>query len=410
MNTYKHILEQTTYGLFLLLTFLLPYPQVALRFVIVLWFVCWLLEGRWLHKPAVSVKTFIPILLFGLWFAYKVLSVCWVADIGAWKWQMERYMTFALIIPVGIWGVNDRFNWQQVGRVLVLGCTSAVIFYLITMTLLYLHPAWVLKLHISDEWHPNIENPLFFFSENISHIKHRLFLCSVEMMGVIAAFATLRHRKALLIPSVLIMLSTIPLTGSRQSILTATALLAVALVYALPPRYRLRYGVGILLLGILLGGGMLTLHPRMQEFNFRALTQIRDISYTHDIRLNIWGLAIQTPEDYLSHGLGAGQSTGYMIDKYEQYHLDYYIQKHYHPHNQYLEELMEGGIPGLVLFVLAWLSIPLCCPAERRRLAVFFTVLFVINMFTDCMFGMFDGIALWAVGILYSCSMVSNTR
>lgn len=402
MNKYREITGQLNYWLFLAVVFLLPYPQICVRYACVLWIVSWLFEGRWLSCPRSlkQNKMAIPFLLFGLWYAWKVLSGLWAPDYDAWAWQMERYLTFALIIPVGIWGVNQRYDWQQIGRVLVLGCTTAVLFYCILMPVLYCYPDLVPRLHISSEWNYDIQNKMTFFSDNLSHIKHRLFLCSIEMFGIILAFRTLRQHKVWLIVSVFIMIAGILLTGSRQSILTGAALLAIALVYALPPRYRLRYGVGILLLGIVLGGGLLMLHPRMRAFNFEAITEMREISYTHDIRFNIWGLAVQTPEDYLAHGVGAGQSTHYMLSKYEQYQLDYYIKKHYHPHNQYLEELIEGGIPGLALLLLAWLSIPFCAAGKHQKNAVYFTTLFMINMLTDCMFGKFCGIALWSVGLL----------
>ena len=62
---------------------------------------------------------------------------------------------------------------------------------------------------------------------------------------------------------------------------------------------------------------------------------------------------------------------------------------------------MEIGLPGLLLFLLAWLSIPFCAQGKGRFAAIVFIVLYTINMFTDCMFGMFDGIILWAVGMVF---------
>ena len=61
---------------------------------------------------------------------------------------------------------------------------------------------------------------------------------------------------------------------------------------------------------------------------------------------------------------------------------------------------MEIGIPGLILFLIAWLSVPLCARKKGRQTAILFTTLFLLNMFTDCMFGKFCGIALWAVGMV----------
>ena len=402
MKRYQDIIGRINYGLFLAVVALLPFPQMLLRLACVLWIISWYLELRWISKPK-SLRenpVAIPILLFGLWFAWKVLSVCWAPDYNAWAWQMERYMTFALIIPIGLWGVNEHYKWEQAGKVLVASCVIAIPLYVIWMALLFPHPEWVPYLHLSEEWRHHANWPTFLM-DNISHFKHRLFLCSIELFGIVMAFQVFRKKWALLLPCIAIMLISIPMTGSRQSILTCAALGVIGILYLLPRKQRLRYGVGIVLLGMLLGGGLLKMHPRMQEFNLRAITEMREMSYDHDIRFNIWGAALQHPKDYIAYGLGAGQSKAYLAERYDDVHFDHYAFMQYHAHNQYLEETMEIGLAGMLLFVLAWLSIPLCTKGQARKTAMLFTTLFMLSMMTDCMFGKFDGIALWAVGLLF---------
>ena len=401
MNRYQSIVGRINYWLFIAVAVLLPYPQICLRYAVVIWFISWLLEGRWLKLDNLKLqlanwKKILPVLLFGLWFCYKLLSGLWADDYSRWAWQMERYQTFGLMIPVALWGVNEYYDWRQVGKALVISCMVAVPVYVLWMTALYLHPEWI------DSWQLNsayagkqVDGWWEFVAEYISVFKHRLFFCSVEMFGAIVAWFIYRKRLAVLIPALIVTLSAIPLTTSRQSILTCAALLAVVLISSLPRRYRWSYGVGIFLIGILLGGGILTLNPRMQGFNFKAITEVREISVDHDVRFNIWGYALKQPEDYLAHGVGAGQSELYLNHLFSPY----FIQHGFHVHNQYLEELIEVGIPGLILFLLAWLSIPICAPKGAHEMGWLFTVLFLMNMFTDCMFGKFDGIALWIVGI-----------
>ena len=402
MNRYREIVGKVNYGLFLTVVALLPFEQLLLRYACVMWIICWVLEGRWLQRlrPLRENKMLIPFLLFGLWYLWQIVSWFWVADRGAWSWQMERYMTFGLLIPVGLWGVNKCYDWRTVGKVLVASCVIAVPFYLTVLTVLYYHPELIGRLPRSEEWYVNAANWYSFYEENISVLKHRLFLCSVELFGAVVAYQLWHKRPAVFIPILLVMLSSIPLTGSRQSILTAAGIMAVALVYELPKMYRLRYGVGILLLGVVLGFGVLKLHPRMQNFDFTDFTEMREIKPDHNVRLNIWGVALQHPSDYIGHGLGAGQSTQYMVQKYKEANMNYYAHMHYHAHNQYLEEVMEIGIPGLLLFLLAWISIPLCARGQGVYTALLFTTIFVMNMLTDCMFGKFCGIALWAVGLI----------
>ena len=401
MNQYREIIGKLNYGLFLAIVALLPFDQLLLRYAFVTWFVCWLLEGRWLNrpKPIRDNRMLIPFLLFGLWYLWRIVSWFWVADHAIWSWQTERYLTFGLIVPVAVWGVNKHYDWRVAGKVLVGSCVAAVPVYIAIMTFFYYHPEWIGKLHLGGEWKA-ISGWFGYFEENISFLKHRLFLCSVELFGVAIAYKLWRKRPAILLPALIVMLSSIPLTGSRQSVLTAAGLIAVTMVYELPGRYRLRYGIGILLVGIVLGFGVLNLHPRMQNFDYTDLTEIREVSSDHNARLNIWGVALQQPSDYLAHGLGAGQSTPYMIEKYKEAKFGYYANKQYNAHNQYLEELMEIGLPGLLLFILAWVSIPLCARRQGILTSLLFTTIFMMNMLTDCMFGRFCGIALWAVGLL----------
>lgn len=309
-------------------------------------------------------------------------------------------MTFALLIPVGIWGVNNRYDWQQIGRVLVVSCVIAIPFYLAILTPLYYHREIIDYLRWEGDWNYDIHSWYSFFSDNISVLKHRLFLCSVEMLGSVIALQVWRDKKWLLALCLPVMLSAIPLTGSRQSILTLATMMVVWLIYALPKAYRWRYGFGIILLGAVISGAVLKFHPRMNGFDIHAATEFREVHYTHDVRFNIWGCALQHPEDYLAYGLGAGQSTGYLMKIYQEKGLDYYYSMRYHAHNQYLEEMMEIGLPGLLMFLIAWLSVVWCSKGEGRRFAFLFFTLFALNMLTDCMFGKFDGIALWAVGMV----------
>lgn len=405
MNKYKDIIGRINYGLFLTVVALLPFPQTALRFACVAWFVTWVLELRWLHISNIkyqisNFKLVIPFLAFAAWYGFKAISGLWAPDHAAWSWQMERYMTFAFMVPVALWGVNRYYNWRQIGKVLVFSCAAAVPIYLIWMRVLFLHSDMVPYNMLVEAWYAH-DNWWTFFAENISHFKHRLFLCSVELFGAAIAIQLYHKRLKLLIPILIVMLSTLPLTSSRQAVLTVVAMTAFGSLYVLPRTYRVRYGLGILLIGILIGVGVFKTHPRLKTVDVRDMTEMREMSYDHDIRYNIWGAALQQPTDYIAYGLGAGQSHAYLGERYANVHFDYYAARQYHAHNQYLEEVMEVGIPGLILFILAWLSVPLCARKKGRLTAVLFTTLFGLNMLTDCMFGKFCGIALWAVGLLF---------
>lgn len=401
MNRYQDIIGRINYGLFLVATFLLPFPQLPIRYACVAWVVFWLLEGRWLRRPLPlrQNKIAVPFILFGVWYIWQVISYFWCADKAAWGWITERYLTFVLIVPIGVWGVNKYYDLRQISKVLVAGCVIAVPAYLGWMTALYRHPQLADHLSLveplqawSDWWK--------FVAENISLFKHRLFLCSVELFGVVLAVQLWHKQKWPLLLTLPVMLSVIPLTGSRQAVLTVVAMAAIGIICMLPKAYRRWAGAGVVILALFVGGCMLMLHPRMQHFEFSEITQMREVSSERESRLNIWALALDSPKDYRTYGLGAGQSTNYLVDKYREKGFTCYASKRYNAHNQYLEQLLELGIPGLLFFVLMWLSVPLCTCGKGRRTAWLFFTLYVFNMFTECMFGRFCGIALWAVGML----------
>ena len=402
LQKYKSIVGQLNYTLFLVTIALLPFPQIFLRYASVAWFATWVLEGRFCSKPSQQDwRKAVPFLMFGAWYLWKIISGLWAEDTTAYGWQLERYLFFGLLIPVGIWGTNSLYDWKQICKVLVISCVAAAAIY--TFTLFWVINANVFNFEIGDR--PLNSLTFDFFAGKISYLKHRLFLCSTEMMGIMALLYIRKdilnkfgkYKGWFLIASgIIVMISFIIATGSRQSILSGAALIAIWLLYQLPIR-QVRYKIAIAVFACGIGVFALSQHPRMQEFDYVRLLSIRDVEKGENVRLNIWGLALDNPKDYSLYGLGAGQSTPYLQEKYTKAGLYHYAKQYYATHNQYLEEWMEIGIPGMIFFILTWISIPLFNMKRGRKSAVMLLTLYALNMFTDCMFGRFDGIVLWCM-------------
>ena len=405
MQKYQSAMGQVNYIFFLLIVALLPFPQLFLRYACVAWLITWLLEGRFLRIPTrQDLYKAIPFLMFGFWFLWKIISGIWAENREAYLWQLERYMLFGTMIPIGIWGVNQHYNWKQICKVLAISCVAAAGVYF--FTLFWIFNADIFNFELG---HRPLQPISFdFFAEKISYIKHRLFLCSTEMMGIMALLYLRKdiigkYGKTkgyfLITCAIIIMIVLILATGSRASILSGVALFTVWMLYKLPIR-RIRYKIGFVLLACGIGLFALSQHPRMQAFDYEDLLSIRETAYDHNVRLNIWGSALSSPQDYSLFGLGAGQSTPYLQQKYAEEGLNDYAQISFSAHNQYLTEWIEIGVPGLMFFILAWISIPYFNKKRARKSAMIFLTLYGLNMLTDCMWGMFDGIILWAVWML----------
>ena len=405
LKKYQSAVGQLNYSLFLVTVALLPFPQIFLRYASVAWFATWVLEGHFCSKPSKEDwRKAIPFLMFGVWYLWKIISGLWAADIDAYGWQLERYLFFGLLVPVGIWGVNSLYDWKQICKVLAISCVAAVAIYTFTLF-------WVFNANIFNfEIVPHAPKPLTFdfFADKISCIKHRLFLCSTEMMGIMALLyirndILSKYGKYkgwfLIIGGIVMMISFIIATGSRASILSGVALISIWLLYKLPIRQTI-YKIALVVFACAVGLFALSQHPRMQEFDYTRLMSIRNVEKGENVRLNIWGTALDSPEDYSLYGLGAGQSTPYLQKKFVEKGLVNYAKISFAAHNQYLTEWMEIGIIGMIFFILAWISIPYFNTHQARKSAMILLTLYGLNMLTDCMWGTFDGIILWAVWML----------
>ena len=125
---------QLNYTLFLVTVALLPFPQLFLRYARVAGFAAWVLEGRFCRKPSPQDwNKAIPFLMFGAWYLWKIISGLWTEDAHAYGWQLERYLFFGILVPVGIWGVNSQYDWKQICKVLAVSCVAAVGIYAFTL-------------------------------------------------------------------------------------------------------------------------------------------------------------------------------------------------------------------------------------------------------------------------------------
>lgn len=409
---YQTIMGKINYILFLAAVLLLPFPQAFTRCVWIIWIATWILEGRFLKKENINPwKKMLPFLFFGIWYVWKIVSGLWSNNPTEYQWLLERYMTFGLLIPVGIWGVNSQYDWKQICRILVIGCIASALLY--TFTLYWVNKANILYDELANL--PHQDFTFAFFADKISYIKHRLFLCSTMMMGIMALLyirqdVCEKHGPilgwTLICLGIVIMGLLILATGSRASILSGAGLITVALLYKLPLR-KVRYRIAFIIIAVAIGTYALTQHPRMQEINLKQELRSDVISKEQNTRLNIWRIALENRAEYSVYGIGAGQSFEYLQLKYKE-HKIYHYRKH-NAHNQYLEEWIEIGIPGMIFFILAWISILYCATGRSRKTATLLVTLYGLNMLTDCMFGRFDGIAIWATFMILIL-LQSNTE
>ena len=329
------------------------------------------------------------------------MSALWAGSPELTYAELERHLAIPMLLPVVLWGVNERYDLKMIRRVLMYGCLAAVPVYFFTMFWAYNHACIEqASEHIAAQW-----MPMEFFAESVSAIKHRLFLSSVEIVGIIAVCHRRKELCArygviegwlLTIAAIGAMATLVVATGSRASLFTDIVLIAIAMIEHTPARWRTMSAIGALAVAVVMSVCIVELHPRMQSFEWDHL-KLEKLDADRNARLNIWSMALDRPQDYMWHGVGAGNSTTYLQQRYAEHGYTTYIRKSYNSHNQYLTEWLDLGIFGLLLFCAAWISL-LCAPkkGKARQAAAYLASIYLLNMLTDNMFGRFDGLALFS--------------
>lgn len=328
----------------------------------------------------------------------------WAADTHIGGAVLERHLSILAILPVAYWGVNTSFNREQIRAAFVGACVAVVPLYFFTLFWAFNHSC----IDSANQALPVRWMPIAYFANGISVIKHRLFLSSIEILGIIIACYRRKWLCAcygntagwlIVCVEVGLMAALILATGSRASLFTGVALIGVSLIDHAPKKYKPHISLSALLLVIIMSLAIIELHPRMQTFSWEQL-RIEEMDSQRNARLNIWAMALDTPDDFLAHGIGVGQSPAYLQEKYRHFGYESYEHIAQHAHNQYLTELIELGVPGLLLFLLAWGSLMLVTKGHGRQTTAYLVTLFGMNMLTDNMFGRYDGVAVWCFWLL----------
>lgn len=408
MSHYQNIIQRLQQYCLLVVFFLLPFPNSLLRYAILTWGILWLLEGRWLHRPMTPKENslLIPILCFGAWYSIKLISGLWATDTAAWLDYLETNASVPAIVLLGLWGLHTNYNRQHLQLALIAGCLVVSVLYPCMLFYQYHHVLPTLPAD-SSPW-----MDIHWYLENISHIKHRLFLCLTEIFGILSVVSLRNYWQqhmgkkcayAAMSCAILCMLITIVSTGARLPLLLIPILFAILLCHTLSHKQILRWGLGAIFAVILLGAIGYSFHPRKDEVKWQDIVHFRqpDIAH-HDARLNIWAFCIETPKDYLAYGLGAGQTTNYIRGKYQQAGWQWYLDLGLFNtcHCQYLTELMENGVGGLIYFLLCWFCLLYYARGPERLSTILFCTIFAISMLTDDVMTVLAGLSLWSTGLI----------
>lgn len=415
-NKYLQIVEKINYYLFVLAICMLPFPTRISLYAWELWLISWLFEGRFLRKENLQWhKGIIPILMCCIWVLWELISYTWAINPTDTINLVVRHLSFLMIIPVAIWGVNAQYDFRKAAKWFVISCISSVFIYSIY---LYVIQQWG---YLHEHHHlPEYATTWKYFGDQISWTKHRLYYGTVLNLAIVALLqirisilAKRRGKKTNMLFFILllsILVIGIILSASRANMLTLLVISAVGIIQPLRGKTKALVTSLVGIMGITMCAMLFNLHPRFEEIDLQHITE-RETYKINEIepRINIWYSALQTPEDYFWHGVGAGGNSDYLVPIYTENDWDKFTERQYNTHNQYIGELIDLGIFAAIFFLLIWLLYPIWYQGRLRQFAALTALTIGLNMLTENMLDRIEGVIITCV-ILVTIALLSRDQ
>lgn len=387
------------YGLFLpatlLLAFSLPFYRQIVVYLIALWVLAWIAEGRFRSKWELfkSRQAYFWALSAIVWI--QIIGMSYSMDTPEGWFQIEKKLSL-LIFPMVLSTV--RFSKEEIQKIIKFFVAGVWL----AGTICFIR---ALSITLAK----NDTDYLFYnyFSWFIHPTYFGLYL-SIALLFVITKMSGSRnaplHRRILVFTSFIYTLLLIILLNSKATLLTTALLIVIwqlALVFA---KKRLnKTSISVFAVILLLAVGALFYPKTTRRINaaFKSLTSISQIdpSKVTDgtaIRLLIWKESVDLIKAKPLSGYGTGSSEKVLIEKYKDKNITYAQQTRLNAHNQFFHQMIDNGIPGLLALLLL-LFFPFY--HSFRKKDYFFMALVAIlgiNMMFENMLGLQAGIVFTA--------------
>lgn len=409
METYKSIISKTNFFAFLALLAVLPYPRPLIHFCWLLWSITWLMEGRFLQRKNLCTQRGILYLSIGvgIWLLWNIVSVLRAENTQASWAAIERYISLLAIPLIGLFGLNERYNWRTCLRVFVLSCVLSVGVYA------FAH-YWLINWRIAWDWHATEIIPIdWLHMDNLLlAMKHRMHYTNLLCLAI-PCMVLLYRRNAWkqVCAFACILCAGIWMTGSRLALVNLLIVVTISLYWRFfhsrAKRLRIIGAVGAM---VVIGLGSwfgFSIHPRNEGRSISETMMVQENlrEPAAEPRSAIWETALAHPQDYLAYGLGAGNATDYLVKRYAEKGWDTYCQKRYSPHNQFLCVCMELGLAAAIVFAFFWLGIPWFFSGTQRYWALCALGVCMTSMVVDVLLGGLEGIVFVSVIFLLSCAL-----
>ena len=417
-NKYQQIVGFLNYMLALSLAFSLSFPGKIMKIFCTLWFISWVLEGRYFNKRNFKTdRSQIPVFLLAGFVIWQLISVFWSQNPSSTLEKTQRQIWFLLIVPVALFGVNQYYKTTTLLFSMIAGAIVSIFVYYTAMLYLTNYEYFV-NGGKKELWQGISVN---LFVDWNKFIKHHLYYCTIL---VISAFSLFFLRKkmegrygkyityfALIVVNLLIV-AMIFLTGSRISVIILAIMLIFSIYRVSTHKNRIIFATALASFSIILLLLTFKYHPRVSNLKSIDWEVVKtgknwDAGVTEP-RLLIWYSTFKQPADYILHGIGAGNSTDYLMNIYKSNNYPQkFLDRKFGVHNQYLIETIELGILGGIFMILFFLFFSMFYTGKAKRFAIYFSLLYGLSLMTEGMLGRVEGIIIMIFFSLF-CIWLQN--
>jgi len=409
----------------------MPFSMLLNNIAIILLGINWLFDSspteKWLKiKQNPLVYCFI---LFYLLYCFGLL---YTENMRQGFFELEKKLTL-ILFPL-IFASSKPLNINEVRflfKAFVFSCVAATLFcfgYAIYLNyqegynLTYLYRAIFLNEHIAGKydylnyWYFTYK--LFAHPLNMHPVYFAMYLVFSSCLSVWLWWdQTWQRKKRNLVILLLLVFNfiVIVLLSSRTQLFALVLIGTVFVLYESFRQKKIARGFMFLFSLFALGLFFILSNPVLKERiidSNKPGTHFTENKYGEgglSLRLYKWKYTLETIRNNPYFGTGTGDAQDELQLTYQRNNFDIAFVNRFNAHNQYLQCLLELGVPGLLLF-LTCLFLPAYLAFKRKNwLYLVFISLFFISCFTESMLEVNKGIVFYALfNSLFAFSILNS--
>ncbi|HCI56298.1 MAG TPA: O-antigen ligase family protein [Bacteroidales bacterium] len=371
------------------------YPIGALIATGFLW---WILEFKSIFKAFINRWYLVlpPVIFFLMQFVSVI--------IGSGSLKLIETRLMFLLMPLFIFPFFYKQLPNLYNRIIIFSFVSGIAIislYLFARALADLIPM-VKQLGI-EEVKKSQSHRLFYSYLSIFEHPTYLSMKALWAMVLILIMRPVKKASKILIPVLFIIFSSlIFFLGSRAGLL-AWFIVILTLITGLLMRIKknrlaIFIATAFILISFLFAVTRISKVNRFIKSTISSLENIETEWKNLDVRTRVWYSAFQLIKEKPLTGYGMAKVEDKLDEEYLKNGFTTEAELHYNAHNQYIETQITLGIAGL--FVLLWmLFTPVIHKKQIKfpRLAVYFVLIVVINLFFESMFNRQWGIMFFMI-------------